>query len=84
MSKFLVSISRDFIYTFLVDGTDKESAFTEYKNLEYQGVLNDATVSIEAGNTLFIIDAMELAEAKAEGWSHTLMPENEKIMNMSM
>ena len=49
MCKFLVSVSRDFTYTFLVDGVDRESAFAEYKNLEYRGVLNDAIVSIEAG-----------------------------------
>ena len=84
MSKFLVSVSRDFTYTFLVDGVDKESAFTEYKKLEYQGALNNVTVSIEAGDDFLIIDAMAVAQAKAEGWSHTLMPENEKIMNMSM
>ena len=84
MCKFLVSVSRDFTYTFLVDGVDRESAFAEYKNLEYRGVLNDAIVSIEAGDNLLIIDAMEVAEAEAEGWSHTLMPDREKIMDMSM
>ena len=84
MSKFLVSVSRDIFYTFLVDGVDKESAFAEYKNLEYQRVLNDVTVSIEAGDNLLIIDAMSVAEAKSEGWSHTLMPDDEKIIDMSM
>ncbi len=84
MSKFLVSVSREFTYTFLVDGVDKESAFAEYRNLEYQGVLNDAIVSIEAGDNFLIIDAMDVAEAEAGGWSHTLMPDREKIMDMGM
>jgi hypothetical protein len=84
MSKFLVSVSREFTYTFLVDGVDKESAFVEYKKLEHQGVLNDAIVSIEACDIPLILDAMDVAEAEAEGWSHTLMPDHEKIMDMGM
>jgi len=46
--------------------------------------LNGAIVSIEAGDNLLIIDAMDVAEAEVEGWSHTLMPDHEKIMDMGM
>ena len=84
MSKFLVSVSRDFTYTFLVDGADKISALAEYTTLEHRGELNGAIVSIEAGDNLLIIDAMDVAEAEAGGWSHTLMPDREKIMDMGM